>query len=109
MKREIRNVVFALAGVCVAAGILVSAAGFMKGGSMRRALQNTGFLPRFKINSDVRGTVPYGNGGDYDDDMEDIYEFFREFGLDDDDIDDFLNPYGGSMPDSRSSGGGKIY
>lgn len=114
MKREIRNTVLVLSGVCAAAGIIMCIAGFMNGGSILRAFQNIELMPEIEIKTSPRGTLPYGGGntpksggssGDYDDD---IYDFFKEFGLDDDDIENFLNPYGGGSQ-KGSPGGGRIY
>ena len=108
MKKTIHHTILIITAVSAAVGIILCAAGLSIGGSFWRVLKNNGMLPQI-IYSNDKPQNPYQNGNgnrNSGSSMDDFSDFFKEFGLDDDDINSFFAPYGGNSGDSGNSESG---
>lgn len=98
MKRSDALTLIITGAVIFAIGAATASIGEGMGGNFFRAFENS----RMEFKDDRKKPefdYDYGNGGGYEPD-DDIAEFFRSFGMSDEEIERFLNPYG-------SSGGGR--
>lgn len=109
MKGQGKLTVIIAGAVIFAVGVIFAAIGDAHGGNFFRAMEHAGngfYMDTDRGRSGAKhrdGGYPYDYGyGDKDDDYEDIEEFFREFGLSDEEIEQFLYP-------GSSSGSGRIY
>lgn len=108
MKKTIHHTILIITAVSAAMGIILCAAGLSIGGSFWRVLKNNDMLPEI-IYSNDKPQNPYQNRNgnrNSGSSMDDFSDFFREFGLDDDDINSFFAPYGGSSGGSGNSESG---
>lgn len=113
MKKTINHTILIIAAVSAAIGVVLCAAGISTGGSFWRVMKDNDMMPQIIYGNDTQKN-PYQNpyqdgnigGGN---NMDDFSEFFKEFGLDDDDINSFFAPYGGSSDGGRNTENGKDF
>ena len=109
MKGQGKLTVIIAGAVIFAVGVIFAAIADAHGGNFFRAMEHAG--SGFYINTDSGQSDSHERQDDYPydydygygyDDYEDIEEFFREFGLSDEEIEQFLYP-------GANSGSGRIY
>ena len=103
MKQKMNKAISVVAGVFIFIGLVLAVIGANNGGSIVRALRHSGVNVNTRQNNNYGNYYnPYGNGGKNNVD-DPIRDFFREFGMSDDEIDMFVNPYGNSRGSKNKS------
>lgn len=104
MKSKLNKAIYTAAAAFICIGLILCVIGENNGGSIFRALRSneaykTADTDRRENYNDYYNPYNRGGYGNSNSSDDQLREFFRQFGMSDDAIDMFINPYG-------SSGGG---